>query len=274
MKNCLFGAIAGDISGSAYEMQYCRTKDLQEVKLIRTGNTFTDDTVCTMGVADAIIKYHHPTVEQFRDCIQEWCQKYPNRDYGGMFKDWINSPVPYNSYGNGSAMRVSPIGFYAQSESECLRLAKASAECSHNHSEGIKGAQAIALCIYYALNSTDPKKVITEILNGLYPEYTDKILSDIRPSYRFSATCKGTVPIAILAFLESDSYEEAIKLSISMGGDSDTIAAMAGGIAYAFYKKIDPSLEDQVITCLPEDMLSLSRKFDQKRNEYLSFTYC
>lgn len=266
MKNYLFGAIAGDISGGFYECKFCRTKDINKVRLIKTGDSFSDDTVCTLGIADALIKYKHPTVEQFRDCLQEWCQKYPNRGYGGKFKDWILNPVPYNSYGNGSAMRVSPIGYYADSEEECLELAKLSAECSHNHPEGIKGAQAIALCIYYALNSGAPRVKILEVLRLKYPTYASKTLDDIRPDYKFTSTCEGSVPIAILAFLESHDYEECLKLAISMGGDSDTIAAMAGSIAYAFYEEMSEELEDHVIENLPEEALKICRKFDRLIN--------
>lgn len=267
MKNYLFGAIAGDIAGGFYECKFCRTKDINKVQLIKTGDSFSDDTVCTLGIADALIKYKHPTMEQFRDCLQEWCQKYPNRGYGGKFKDWILNPVPYGSYGNGSAMRVSPIGYYADSVEECLELAKLSAECSHNHPEGIKGAQAIALCIFYALTSNTPRAKILEVLRVKYPAYATKKLDDIRPDYKFTSTCEGSVPVAILAFLESHDYEECLKLSISMGGDSDTIAAMAGSIAYAYYEKMDKALEEHVVEALPEEALALSRKFDRLVNE-------
>lgn len=123
MKNYLFGAIAGDIAGGFYECKFCRTKDINKVQLIKTGDSFSDDTVCTLGIADALIQHKYPSVEQFRDCLQKWCQKYPNRGYGGKFKDWITNPVPYGSYGNGSAMRVSPIGYFSDSRDECLSLA-------------------------------------------------------------------------------------------------------------------------------------------------------
>lgn len=145
MDYVLFGAIAGDVCGSSYEAKFGRTKLYEAVRLVRTGNGFTDDTVCTIGVANAILKYKNPTPEQFGECIQEMCKKHPNRGYGGMFRKWIDNPVPYGSYGNGSAMRVSPVGFYAHNVEECLELAKNSALCSHNDPEGVKGAQAIAL---------------------------------------------------------------------------------------------------------------------------------
>lgn len=164
-------------------------------------------------------------------------------------------------------MRVSPVGYYADSVEECLELAKLSAECSHNHPEGIKGAQAIALCIYYALYSEVPRVQILKVLRAEYPSYATKKLDDIRPDYKFTSTCEGSVPVAILAFLESHDYEECLKLAISMGGDSDTIAAMAGSIAYAYYEKMDTALEEHVIETLPEDALKLCRKFDRLVNE-------
>ncbi len=268
MINYLFGAVAGDVSGSAYESKFTRTKDYSKVRLIKKGDSFTDDAVCTFGVADALLRYTNPTVEQFGNCIQEWCQKYPNRGYGGMFKNWIKNPVPYGSYGNGSAMRVSPIGFFSKTEKECRDLAKASAECSHNHKEGIKGAQAIALSIFYAKDSST-KNFVNKILSEFYPEYIGKTLDDIRPSYRFDSTCKGSVSVAILAFLESENYENCIKLAISLGGDSDTLAAMAGGIAYSYYKKMQNLIIDHVVEALPREMLSLSRNFDKVVNEHI-----
>lgn len=216
----LFGAIAGDVCGSSYEAKFGRTKLYEVVRLVRTGNGFTDDTVCTIGVANAILKYGNPTPEQFGECIQEMCKKYPNRGYGGMFRKWIDNPVPYGSYGNGSAMRVSPCGYAA-------------------------------------------KNSVRDILNKYYPEYASKTLDEIRPEYRFDSTCQGSVPIALLAFLESKDYEDCLKLAISMGGDSDTIAAMAGGIAYAYYEKIPQTIFDQVWDVLDNEMIDIVENFDE-----------
>lgn len=258
----LFGAIAGDICGSSYEAKFGRTKLYEAVRLVRTGNDFTDDTVCTIGVANAILKYKNPTPEQFGECIQEMCKKYPNRGYGGMFRKWIDNPVPYGSYGNGSAMRVSPVGFYAHNVEECLELAKNSALCSHNDPEGVKGAQAIALAIYRAKQDSTTKNPIWHVLDNYYPEYTDKSLDEIRPGYHFDSTCQGSVPIALLAFLESEDYEDCLKLAISMGGDSDTIAAMAGSIAYAYYEKMPQTIFDQVWDVLPNEMIDIVETFD------------
>lgn len=262
MDYVLFGAIAGDVCGSSYEAKFGRTKLYEAVRLVRTGNGFTDDTVCTIGVANAILKYKNPTPEQFGECIQEMCKKHPNRGYGGMFRKWIDNPVPYGSYGNGSAMRVSPVGFYAHNVEECLELAKNSALCSHNDPEGVKGAQAIALAIYRAKHDSITKNQIWYVLDNYYPEYTEKTLDEIRPGYHFDSTCQGSVPIALLAFLESEDYEDCLKLAISMGGDSDTIAAMAGSIAYAYYEKMPQTIFDQVWDVLPEEMIDIIETFD------------
>lgn len=271
MVNLLFGAIGGDICGSFYEARYCKTKDISNIQLIKTANDFTDDTVCTIGVADTLINCPNPTVEDFRDYIQKWCKKYTGRGYGGMFKDWILNPVPYNSYGNGSAMRVSPIGFFSKTEEECVKLATLSASCSHNHKEGIKGAVAIALCIFHSLRNAD-KEEVRKILKLYYPEWGDKTLDEIRPNYHFDSTCQGSVPVAIIAFLESSSYTDCLKLAISTGGDSDTLAAMAGGIAYAYYRgtgTMPKLLVDNIIEILPQEMLSVCRNFDKIANEHL-----
>lgn len=262
MDYVLFGAIAGDVCGSSYEAKFGRTKLYEAVRLVRTGNGFTDDTVCTIGVANAILKYKNPTPEQFGECIQEMCKKHPNRGYGGMFRKWIDNPVPYGSYGNGSAMRVSPVGFYAHNVEECLELAKNSALCSHNDPEGVKGAQAIALAIYRAKHDSITKNQIWYVLDNYYPEYTEKTLDEIRPGYHFDSTCQGSVPIALLAFLESEDYEDCLKLAISMGGDSDTIAAMAGSIAYAYYERMPQTIFDQVWDVLPEEMIDIVETFD------------
>lgn len=262
MDYVLFGAIAGDVCGSSYEAKFRRTKLYEAVRLVRTGNNFTDDTVCTIGVANAILKYKNPTPEQFGECIQEMCKKHPNRGYGRMFRKWIDNPVPYGSYGNGSAMRVSPCGYAAKSVEECLELAKNSALCSHNDPEGVKGAQAIALAIYRAKHDSITKNQIWYVLDNYYPEYTEKTLDEIRPGYHFDSTCQGSVPIALLAFLESEDYEDCLKLAISMGGDSDTIAAMAGSIAYAYYEKMPQTIFDQVWDVLPEEMIDIIETFD------------
>lgn len=269
MKNCLYGATGGDICGSRYEFGKLRTKEYDKVKLIDRNNFFTDDTVCTMGVADAILKYRNPTVKQFRDSIQEWCRKYPNRGYGGKFRDWIENPVPYGSWGNGSAMRVSACGFVAKIKEEAAELAKTSAMCSHNDPAGVLGAIVTALAIFYAKGEDKEKAydLINNLLEIHYPQYYDFSLDDIRPEYHFDSSCEGSVPVALLAFLESNSYEECIKLAISMGGDADTLAAIAGSIAYAYYGKMQKLVEDHITEVLPSDMKRVVQDFDTLVNE-------
>ena len=159
-------------------------------------------------------------------------------------------------------MRVSPVGFYAHNVEECLELAKNSALCSHNDPEGVKGAQAIALAIYVMKQKLRTRSSVRDILNKYYPEYASKTLDEIRPGYHFDSTCQGSVPIALLAFLESENYEDCLKLAISMGGDSDTIAAMAGSIAYAYYEKMPQTVFDQVWDVLPEEIIDIVETFD------------
>lgn len=269
MKNCLYGAAGGDICGSRYEFGKLRTKEYDKVKLVDRNNFFTDDTVCTMGVADAILKHRNPTVEQFRDSIQEWCRKYPNRGYGGKFRNWIENPVPYGSWGNGSAMRVSACGFVAKTKEEAAELAKTSAMCSHNDPAGVLGAIVVTQAIFYAKNKSNEEayELIDDLLRIHYPQYYDSSLDDIRPEYHFDSSCEGSVPVALLAFLESNSYEECIKLAISMGGDADTLAAIAGSIAYAYYGEMQKLVEDQITEVLPADMQKVVRDFDALVNE-------
>lgn len=269
MKNYLLGAIAGDCCGALYEFGKERTKNYDDVRLVKRENRFTDDTVCTIGVADAILKYGSPTVEQFRDSIQGWCKRNPNRGYGGKFRDWIDNPVPYGSWGNGSAMRVSPCGLVAKTKEKAIMLAESSSNCSHNTPEARLGAVVTALSIFYAksLDSNQAKYRIEELLESKYPEYIGKSLDDIRPSYHFDSSCAGTVPVALLAVLESESYENCIKLAISMGGDADTLAAIAGSIAYPLYGEMQKILSDSILEILPSDMKTVIRDFDVLVNE-------
>ena len=195
--------------------------------------------------------------------MQRWGRRYPGAGYGGMFSKWLEAevPKPYNSYGNGSAMRVSPVGFYAKSLEEALQLAKTTAEVSHNHSQGIKGAQAIASSIYLALNGNS-KEEIKEYVETEFGYNLHRSCDDIRPMYRFDVTCQGSCPQAIIAFMESSDYESAIRLAVSLGGDSDTIACMAGGIAAAFYG-VPHELVVKVQPYLSEDIIEAIERFEQ-----------
>lgn len=253
----IIGAIAGDVIGSVYE-----GKNIKAFRFpfFTSYSTFTDDSVLTMAVADAILNN-----TDFKETIWTYGRNYPNRGYGGMFLSWLKepNPQPYDSFGNGSAMRVSPVGFAYNTLEEVLAVAKQSAEVSHNHPEGIKGAQAIAAAVFLARTgkSKDDIQSYIETMFGYNLSFT---LDEIRPFYRLDASCQGSVPQAIRAFLESTDYENAIRLAISIGGDTDTIACMAGGIAAAFYKEIPNDIVEKVLQLLPKAFIDLLEQFEEK----------
>ena len=182
--------------------------------------------------------------------------------------EWISasSPLPYNSWGNGSAMRVSPVGYAFNSEKEILEYAKKSAEVSHNHLEGIKGAQATAMCIFLARNGNSKEEIKNYITNQFDYNLSETI-DEIRPNYHFDVSCQGSVPQSIIAFLESSDYESTIRLAISIGGDSDTIACIAGGIAQAFYKIIPQKIVEKSLELLPTEFITIIDEFDKKFNK-------
>jgi len=255
----LIGAIAGDVIGSVYEMNNIKST---EFDLFTDDCMFTDDTVMTIALADCILNN-----KQLASTFQEYGRKYSDAGFGGRFIDWIflKNPKPYNSWGNGSAMRVSPIGFAFNSEEEILKQAKISADVTHNHIEGEKGAQATAMAVFLARNG----KTKTEIKNYITNKFNydlSKSIDEIRPDYKFDVSCQGSVPQAITAFLESIDYENAIRLAISIGGDSDTIACIAGGIAQAFYKEIPQTVVDRTMTFLPDEFIKIIYDFDKRYN--------
>lgn len=253
----IIGAIAGDIIGSFYEGKNLKA---YHFPLFTSSSTFTDDTVLTMAVVDAILNK-----KDFKETIWHYGRNYPNRGYGGIFRLWLKSanPQPYNSFGNGSAMRVSPIGFAFNTLTDVLTVAQQSAEVSHDHPEGIKGAQAIAAAVFLA-RTGQTKDEIKAFIETTFDYNLSFTLDDIRPHYRFDATCQGSVPQAIRAFLESTDYGDAIRLAISIGGDSDTIACMTGGIAAAFYKDIPTSIVKGVVRRLPQAFIDLLEIFEEK----------
>lgn len=231
----MLGAIIGDIVGSTREWHNIKTEDFE---LVPKGSRFTDETVMTLAVAEWLMTDPEHQPETLVACMQRLGMKYPNAGYGKMFSSWLMSdnPQTYNSFGNGSAMRVSPVGLYANSLEEALELARITASVSHNHPEGIKGAQAIAGCVFLKKNASwgseeEIKRFITEKI-GYNLDFN---LDDIRDTYSFDVTCQGSVPIAIKAYLDKSGYpaEKALRLAISMGGDSDTIGAMTASIAGA-----------------------------------------
>ena len=252
----MLGAIAGDIIGSVYEFHSVKSTDFP---LFTRGSTFTDDTVLTLAVADCIL---HD--KDYTETLKEYGRRYPNAGYGVMFYHWLHSPesVPYNSFGNGSAMRVSPVGFAFPSLGEVLYQAERSAAVTHNHPEGIKGAQAIASAIFLARTGYD-KSAIRDHVEENFKYDLRRTLDEIRPDYSFDVTCQGSVPESIIAFLESSDYEDAVRKAVSLGGDSDTLACMAGGIAQAYYKKISGYIVTKVTQILDEDLLAIVGEFNK-----------
>ena len=254
----MMGAIAGDIIGSLYEAHNITRTDFP---LFDPHCRFTDDTVLTIAVADCLL-YGKDYAETFR----EYFWRYPHAGYGGGFRNWARVPEtgPYSSMGNGSAMRVSPVGWAFNSLEEVLAEAKRSAEVTHDHPEGIKGAQAIAAAIFLARTGTS-KEDIAAFITKTFGYQLDEPIYEIRKYYRFDATCPGSVPQAIRAFLESDGYEDAIRKAISIGGDSDTIACMAGGIAEAFYggvsQEIATFVRGRLDNPLREVVIEFCRKY-------------
>ncbi|GAA6750395.1 ADP-ribosylglycohydrolase family protein [Thermus antranikianii] len=253
----MLGAIAGDIIGSVYEQKPIKTKDFP---LFQPGSRYTDDTVLTVAIARAILR-KTPYGEEMR----RWGRRYPHAGYGPGFRAWLFShdPRPYGSFGNGSAMRVSPVGFAFQTEEEVLREARAAAEVTHNHPEGIKGAQAVALAVFLARTGWE-KEAIRLRIQSLFGYDLSRPLEEIRPAYAFDGTCQGTVPQAIRAFLESTSYEDAIRNAVSLGGDSDTLASIAGGIAEAYYGGVPELIRDKVKRVLPPDLWAVVEEFYQR----------
>jgi ADP-ribosylglycohydrolase len=253
----MLGAIAGDIIGSAYEWHQTKSYDFE---LFTPESTPTDDTVLTVAVADCILHGREYSVT-----FKEYGRRYPYAGYGGMFLKWLgsNSLAPYNSFGNGSAMRVSPVGFAFSSLDMVLREAKKSASVTHNHPEGIKGAQAIAAAIFLA-RSGENKKQIRKYVEDSFNYDLQQALDEIRPDYWFDETCQGSVPQAIIAFLESNDYEDAVRKAVSLGGDSDTLACMTGGIAQAFYKEVPGYIVQKTRKMLDDKLLAVLDEFENR----------
>ena len=256
----MIGAIAGDIIGSVYEHRPIKTKAFP---LFDPRCRFTDDSVLTVAVADSVLT-GRPYLESMRDIGR----RYPDAGYGSAFIHWLHShdPWPYNSWGNGSAMRVSPVGFAFATEDDVLHQAQKTAEISHNHPEGIKGAQATALGVFLARTVHDKEKIRRQI--GQRFDYDlDRTVDDIRPGYTFEVSCQKTVPEAIIAFLDSQSYEDAVRNAVSLGGDSDTLACITGAIAEAFYGAVPSRIRTKVKALLTPDLWAITENFCRKYRE-------
>lgn len=255
----MLGAILGDIIGAPYEHDAPKHTDFP---LFSSWSRFTDDTVLTVATAHALLEG-----VPYARAYHEYGNRYPRAGYGKAFRGWLASddPQPYNSWGNGSAMRVSPIGWAMTSVEDVLAEAERTAAVSHDHPEGIRGAQAVALAVFLARTGSSKAEIRTVVRDYIgYP--LERTLEDIRPNYHFDVSCQGSVPEALTAFLESDDLEHAIRLAISLGGDADTQAAIAGGIAEAFYGPASRELEQQAIARLPGEFVETYRAF---RDRYM-----
>ncbi len=253
----MIGSIAGDIIGSVYEGNPIKRTDFP---LYDPRCRFTDDTVLTIAVAYAILKS-----SDYGEALKMFGRKYPDAGYGSSFYGWMMSDEksPYDSWGNGSAMRVSPVGFAFDNVDDVLVEAGKSAAVTHSHPEGIKGAQATALSIFLARRG-ETKNDIRKNIEERFGYDLSRRLDDIRPGYYFDVSCQGSVPESIIAFLESNSFEDAIRKAISLGGDSDTMASIAGGIAQAFYRDIPYSIVTYVRHLLPAEFLSIIDRFNRR----------
>jgi ADP-ribosylglycohydrolase len=251
------GAIAGDVIGSIYEADNVKTPGLGP--LFSRWSAPTDDTVLTCAVAEWVL---HGAGDDLPDRLKAWFRCFPNAGYGGTFCKWAMSSTrsPYNSWGNGSAMRVSPVGFACDSLRETMELARRSADVTHNHPEGIRGAQAVAGCIFLARTHAS-KQEIREFASSVIGYDLTRCLAEIRPAYGFDVSCQGSVPQAITAFLESDDWEDAIRKAISLGGDSDTIACMTGGIAATYYGSVPAPVWAEVEARMAPQMRAIVSEF-------------
>ena len=271
----MLGAIIGDIAGSRFEWKNHKSKDFE---LFNHECSFTDDTVLTAAVAKAIMEtekkvepspgrygfseeYYALLGEMTVKYMQEIGRNYPYAGFGTRFHGWLfsNNPEPYNSYGNGSAMRISPAGLAARSETEAIYLSKAISEVTHNHEDGLKGAEATTMAIYMAGHGFTKEEIEEKISTDYYP--LDFMLDDIREEYSFDVSCKGSVPQAIKAFLEAESFEDTIRTAISIGGDSDTIAAIAGAIAEAFYG-VPEDLKKEALGYLDDNLREIYKDWE------------
>jgi ADP-ribosylglycohydrolase len=255
----MLGAIAGDIIGSPYEFDYNNIKR-EQFALFSGKSHFTDDSILTVATAGVLLEGG-----SYREAYAEAYERYPHAGWGGMFSNWAASGCvqPYNSYGNGSAMRVAPVGWAFDSLTDTLEEAWRSAVVTHNHPEGIKGAQATAAAIFMARTGSG-KTQISRYITHAFGYDLSRTLDEIRPDYRHVETCQETVPEAITAFMESSDFEDAIRKAVSLGGDSDTLACITGGIAEAFYGEVPAEIEQQVMLRLDDHLRPTVEKFRSK----------
>lgn len=270
----MLGTIIGDVIGSRWEFNPTNEYNFE---LFSCQNNFTDDTICTIAIADALLH----SSDDYGAYIHKWCRKYPHPmgGYGGNFANWIasNNPQPYGSYGSGSAMRVSPIGMWFDDENRIPLEAEKAASCTHNHHEGIKGAQAIALAVYWAVKSFDGimtqeqmNQEIAILVSSLLVDYDYEDLNYEDYRNRFDETCQGTVPVALDIICKSDSFEDAIRRAVSLGADADTLGAIVGGIAEHIWG-IPDDMIDATMSYLPTEMQHIVNEFYEKCNQRATY---
>ena len=251
----IIGAICGDILGSSYEFEPNKSLNLS----LYTGkDEFTDDTICTIAITDALERGI-----PFDESLRQWCRKYPRSDYGGRFGRWIyqENGKPYNSWGNGAAMRVSAAGAYAKTVKEARQIAKATAEVTHNHPEGIKGAEATAAVIQLAKSGEMSKQELKEYVEKEFGYDLSQSYEELHKVYEYSESCQDTFPAAFISFYKGQDYEDVIRHAIALGGDADTLAAIAGSMAAAFYRSIGYETLNHCLGLLPQEMIEVLRKF-------------
>ena len=262
----MYGALLGDMIGAPYEFD--RGNKSKEFPLFCENSRFTDDSVMTIAVAEALLDSRFLDDDSIWAALiksmRKWGKKYPDAGYGRKFLRWLREkdPKPYGSCGNGSAMRVGPVGWAFRTEEETLEAARTSAACTHNHPEGIKGAQATALCIFLARNGKS-KEDIKNSVEAKFGYNLNFTCDGIRDTYQWDATCQGSVPQAIRAFLDGTDFEDCVRTAISLGGDSDTLACITGSIAEAFYG-IPPALHAQAMLYLPAHFQQIVTEFEGK----------
>ncbi len=250
----MIGAIAGDIVGSVYEWNNIKTRDFV---LFTESSFFTDDTILTVALADSIM-----TGRPYDENMRRYYNWYPDAGYGGRFRQWAENPKsgPYNSWGNGAAMRISPVGFAWDDLDTVLEKAKEFTEITHNHAEGIKGGQAASAAIFMARQGRTRDEIKTYIENKFGYDLSRHV-DEIRPGYQFNESSQETVPQAVRAFIDSSGFVDALKTAVSLGGDSDTLACITGGIAQAFYKDVPEDVQIQVYRILDDRLRAITREF-------------
>ena len=263
----MYGAILGDMIGAPYEFD--RGDKTKEFPLFNNSSHFTDDTVMTVAVAEALMeaagKSDSETIDTLIYSMKKWGKKYPRAGYGAMFNQWLiyDDPQPYGSFGNGSAMRVSAAGWLYDDLKETRKIAKLTAEVTHNHPEGIKGAEAIASAIFMARNGKQKEEIKDYIIREFHYDLS-RTCDEIRPEYYHVETCQKTVPEAITAFLEGQDFEDVIRTAVSLGGDCDTLTCIAGSMAEAYYD-VPQEVIDECRKRIPDDMLEVVDRFEKRK---------